>query len=81
MDLSTIIRDKEKAVRFINDNFISNENEPALDLLDDLFGLRINRMTSPVAIARAFGHPYDPHRLSLFEKLFVELQQRSSLIF
>lgn len=33
-------------------------------------------LTSPIAIARAFGHPYDPHRLSLFEKLFVELQQR-----
>lgn len=33
-------------------------------------------LTSPVAIARAFGHPYDPLRLSLFEKLFVELQQR-----
>ena len=32
-------------------------------------------LTSPVAIARAFGHPYDPNRLALFEKLFVELQQ------
>jgi Fic family protein len=33
-------------------------------------------LTSPVAIARAFGHPYDPQRIALFEKLFVELQQR-----
>lgn len=33
-------------------------------------------LKSPVAIARAFGHPYDPARLDLFEKLFVELQQR-----
>jgi fido (protein-threonine AMPylation protein) len=33
-------------------------------------------LSSPVAIARALGHPYDPSRLSLFEKLFVELQQR-----
>ncbi|MDB5032695.1 Fic family protein [Mucilaginibacter sp.] len=33
-------------------------------------------LTSPVAIARAFGHPYDPQRIVLFEKLFVELQQR-----
>ncbi|TRX03729.1 Fic family protein [Flavobacterium gawalongense] len=34
-------------------------------------------LTSPIAIARAFGHPYDPDRLNLFEKLFVELQQRT----
>ncbi|MHB1177383.1 MAG: Fic family protein, partial [Daejeonella sp.] len=33
-------------------------------------------LTSSVAIARAFGHPYDPPRIALFEKLFVELQQR-----
>jgi len=33
-------------------------------------------LTSPVAIARTFGHPYDPPRITLFEKLFVELQQR-----
>lgn len=35
-----------------------------------------NILTSPVAIARAFGHPYDPRRIALFEKLFIELQQR-----
>lgn len=33
-------------------------------------------LKSPVTIARAFGHPYDPQRLELFEQLFVELQQR-----
>lgn len=33
-------------------------------------------LKSPVTIARAFGHPYDPARLELFEQLFVELQQR-----
>jgi Uncharacterized conserved protein len=33
-------------------------------------------LRSPLAIARAFGHPYDPVRIALFEKLFVELQQR-----
>ncbi len=32
-------------------------------------------LSSPLAIARAFGSPYDPARLSLFEKLFVELKQ------
>lgn len=33
-------------------------------------------LSSPLAIARTFGQPYDPVRLSLFEKLFVELQQQ-----
>jgi prophage maintenance system killer protein len=33
-------------------------------------------LTSPMAVARALGNPYDKHRLELFEKLFVELQQQ-----
>ena len=33
-------------------------------------------LTSPLAVARALGNPYDKHRLELFEKLFVELQQQ-----
>jgi len=33
-------------------------------------------LKSPITIARAFGHPYDPARLEVFEQLFVELQQR-----
>ena len=33
-------------------------------------------LTSPLAMARALGNPYDKHRLELFEKLFVELQQQ-----
>jgi len=32
-------------------------------------------LTSPLAIARAFGQPYDPARLELFETLFRELKQ------
>lgn len=35
-----------------------------------------NILTSPLAVARALGNPYDKHRLELFEKLFVELQQQ-----
>lgn len=34
------------------------------------------KLSSPLAIARAFGNPYDPARLPLFEKLFVELKQK-----
>ncbi len=33
-------------------------------------------LSSPHAAARAFGNPYDPSRLPLFEKLFVELKQQ-----
>ena len=33
-------------------------------------------LRSPVSMARAFGNPYDPNRLKVFETLFVELQQR-----
>ncbi len=32
-------------------------------------------LTSPLAIARVFGVPFDPHRYELFEKLFRELNQ------
>lgn len=33
-------------------------------------------LTSPIALARALGNPYDKHRIVLFEKLFIELQQQ-----
>ncbi len=33
-------------------------------------------LSSPLAVARAFGSPYDPARLPLFEKLFIELKQQ-----
>ena len=33
-------------------------------------------LTSPTAVARALGNPYDKHRLELFENLFVALQQQ-----
>lgn len=34
-----------------------------------------NVLSSPLAMARAFGYPYDPQRITLFETLFTELQQ------
>jgi hypothetical protein len=33
-------------------------------------------LKSPLAVARAFGNPYDPSRLTMFEKLFIELKQK-----
>jgi hypothetical protein len=32
-------------------------------------------LSSPIALARAFGFPFDPARLELFETLFLELQK------
>lgn len=32
-------------------------------------------LTSPFAVARALGNPYDKSRVELFEKLFIELKQ------
>ncbi len=33
-------------------------------------------LSSPISIARAFGNPYDPARLQLFEKTFIALKQK-----
>jgi Fic family protein len=33
-------------------------------------------LSSPIAIARALGYPYDPLRIALFEKLFIALMQQ-----
>lgn len=33
-------------------------------------------LSSPIAIARALGNPYDPLRIALFEKLFIALMQQ-----
>jgi len=34
-------------------------------------------LTSPLAVARTFGLPFDPVRISLFEKLFIALKELS----
>jgi hypothetical protein len=48
--------------------------------LNNLIGALLNTkpttvLTSPLTMARVMGAPYDPLRLALFEKLFVQLQQ------
>lgn len=62
---------------------ISNELNMGkeFDKLNRMVGALLNTkpseiLTSPVAQARAFGNPYDARRVSLFEELFAELQQR-----
>jgi hypothetical protein len=42
-------------------------------LIGALLGTREAVLTSPVAAARAVGHPYDPRRLELFQKLHAAL--------
>lgn len=51
------------------------------DKLDQMVGALLSTrpvdiLTSPTAIARAFGKPYDPHRVELFGKLFQALATR-----
>jgi hypothetical protein len=43
-------------------------------LIGALLGSRVAPLESPVAVARAAGFPYDPHRLDLFQRLFTELE-------
>ena len=69
------LRDKAKELS----SMLGMEKE--FDKLTKLIGAILSTkpsdiLKSPVTIARAFGHPYDPKRLELFEKLFVELKQR-----
>jgi hypothetical protein len=42
-------------------------------LVGTLLGTRKAALDSPIAIARAAGMPYDPHRMELFQRLFAEL--------
>jgi len=42
-------------------------------VIGTLLGTRRTRLVSPVAVARAAGLPYDPHRLDLFQRLSAEL--------
>ena len=42
-------------------------------LMGAMLGSRRASLQSPIAIARAAGSPYDPHRLDLFQKLHAEL--------
>jgi hypothetical protein len=75
----------EKGLNELRDNAkklaaeLSMQREFAL--LDKMIGALLSSkpsklLSSPLAIARALGQPYDPARMGLFEKLFVTLQQQ-----
>lgn len=55
---------------------LEKEYEKLNKLISALLNTRsINDLSSPLAIARVMGAPYDSTRLELFEKLFVQLKQ------
>ncbi|MFN3530579.1 MAG: Fic family protein [Bacteroidia bacterium] len=63
--------------RLIADQLDMNQEFEKLNLLiGALLATKPSKiLSSPVAVARALGFPYDATRLSLFEKLFVALKQ------
>jgi Fic family protein len=69
------IRDK---ARVIADQLgMKSEFEKLNKLIGALLSTQPSKiLSSPIAVARAFGNPYDPSRLPLLEKLFVELKQQ-----
>ncbi len=69
------LRDKAKAIaEKLN---LKTEFEKLNKLISALLNTKPSKiLSSPLAIARSFGHPYDPGRLPLFEKLFIELKQK-----
>jgi Fic family protein len=54
-----------------------NEFEKLNKLISAILSTKPSKiLSSPLAVARAFGNPYDPARLTLFENLFVALKQQ-----
>jgi len=68
---------RDKAKEIAERLSMGKEFEKLNKLISALLTKRPSKiLSSPLAMARAFGNPYDPARLSLFEKLFVELKQQ-----
>lgn len=69
------LRDKAKVIA--DKLHMKSEFEKLNKLISGLLSSHPSKiLSSPLAVARAFGNPYDPARLPLFEKLFVELKQQ-----
>ena len=69
------LRDKAKAIA--EKLGMQNEFKKLNKLISALLTTHPSKvLSSPLAVARAFGNPYDPARLPIFEKLFVELKQQ-----
>ena len=69
------LRDKARAIADQLD--MKSEFEKLNKLIGALLSTKPSKiLSSPMAVARAFGNPYDPKRLHLFEQLFVALKQQ-----
>lgn len=69
------VRDKAKSIA--NALNMQKEFERLNKMISALLTTHTSKiLSSPLAIARAFGSPYDPDRMKLFEELFRELQKR-----
>ena len=68
---------RDKAREIANKLKMQSEFEKLNKLISALLTTKPSKiLTSPTAVARALGNPYDKHRLEVFEKLFVTLQQQ-----
>lgn len=71
---------REKAASIADKLDMKRELKKLNNLIGALLATKPSKiLRSPLAVARAFGHPYDPARLSLFEKLFVALRRKDFL--
>jgi len=67
---------RDKARNFAGKLDMNAEFEKLNKLISALLTTHPSKiLSSPLAVARAFGNPYDPAKLPIFEKLFVELKQ------
>lgn len=68
---------RDQARKIADELKMNEEFERLNKLISSLLNTHTSKiLVSPIARARAFGNPYDSDRLKLFEKLFIELQQR-----
>ncbi len=67
---------RDRAKEIASELGMSSEFEKLNKLISAMLSTQPSRiLSSPLALARAFGSPYDPARLTLFEKLFVALKK------
>lgn len=67
---------RDKAQQIAEELNMQNEFDKLNKMISALLSTHTSKiLSSPLAIARAFGFPYDPARLELFKKLFIKLQK------
>jgi len=68
---------RDKAREVANQLDMAKEFTKLNNLVSALLATRSSKsLSSPLAVARALGQPYDPGRVSLFETLFIDLKQQ-----